>query len=875
MGLINHILALTAAVLVSTVTIRAHASSAPHAPNDFIWQSYAPIETFAVARPFSGMIGDQFVVIGGSSFDQSPALGGKKQLRTESYIYNQKSQNWLASTPLPTGLAEGMSASVKDGLFCVGGVASKDAFIASIDVAGKLIYKPVADFPAKQSISMAASAVWKDSVYIIGGLVDGQMSKAVWRYDVADDRWTQLADLPGPARAQAVAAMQNGDQKQPVLIVFGGTGIGGDGKQIALTDGFGLVAAKGDWIKLTPAPVATIGAAFLPVGDQHILLVGGYNGEQWNRANRMTPAELKAFMLQDAPAFKWNRTLYTYHTVTGAWAAYGQLPDGQPARCGAAAAIIDHRISELKTEKVLLLYGGEDKPGHRIAQFDGASLRSNWSFSWLSWTVIVVYFLIMGLMALYFALKEKTADTYFRGGKSIPWVVAGMSIFATMLSSITFISIPTMTFIADWRYFPMVVLILALVPIVVKFYLPFFCRLKITSAYEYLEARFNLGTRLFGALVFNIFMLCRVAVVTLLPAIALNAVTGIDVRICILLCGISTTLYCLVGGVDAVIWSDFVQGIILLFGAVAVLGLLLWTTEGGLEGFYAIASADGKLQLLDFRWLFQEPTFWVVVIMGLVSNLSSYTSDQCVVQRYITTTNEKAAANSIWFNGLMSVGASIIFYMIGTALYTHYKTNPALMDITMSKSDSVFPLYMAMELHPLIAGLIIAAIFAATVSTLSTNINSAATSITTDFFLRFKPCMTSDEQVRCGRRWVLIVGVLGTGAALILSGVPNRSLFDVFNNFIGMLTSGLSALFLMGVFMPRVGGKAALVGLISNYAVTLALGFLPMAVRPHPFVFGGIGLVVCVIVALAISAILPNRKPTRGLTYFEMPDRID
>ena len=156
-----------------------------------------------------------------------------------------------------------------------------------------------------------------------------------------------------------------------------------------------------------------------------------------------------------------------------------------------------------------------------------------------------------------------------RGGGKIPWYVAGMSIFATMLSSITFLAIPAQAYLSDWRYFVMAFFIVGMAPVAIYYYLPFFCRLGITSAYEYLEKRFNLGVRLFGSAAFIAFMVCRVAVVTLLPAIALNAVTGISIDACILICGVLTMIYCSLGGLEAVIWSDFVQGIVLLGGAVS------------------------------------------------------------------------------------------------------------------------------------------------------------------------------------------------------------------------------------------------------------------------------------------------------------------
>lgn len=855
------------------------------APIAFDWNKAADAPA-AVARPFAGMIDEDFVVAGGSDF-----VNGAKTYTADIRIFDTGTQTWKTVGALPHALAEGGAIPVtwkESGaevtkLVCVGGTDGRTSFSKSflIDAGGRVEALP--DCPYG-TLTMTAAAPWGNGAVFVGGLLNGRpTAKAMTLTRGRDGTWSwdELPEIPGLPRSQAVAARQNGDQKSLELIVYGGTGISpSDGKPLALYDGYAY--RKGfdgnyAWVKLDDAPVATIGASFVSVGDQHVLLVGGYDGTVWDSVNRMTPETMRTFMQGPAEDFRWNRTVYAYHAVTGRWTPYAELPEDLSPRCGAAAAVYSHKLGNLKSEPRLIVSGGETRPRVRTADTRLVTFRrQGWAFSWVSWAVIGVYFLAMVGLAMVFIMREKTADSYFRGGKSIPWYVAGMSIFATMLSSITFISIPTMTYISDWRYFPMVVCIFILAPIAIYFYLPFFCRLNITSAYEYLEKRFNLAVRLFGSGVFNIFMVCRVAVVTLLPAIALNAVTGIDVNLCILICGIVTIVYCCLGGLDAVIWSDFVQGIVLLGGAVTVMVVLLGATDGGVAGFFEISSQSDKLRVLDFRFLMKEPVFWVVVIQGLVSNLSSYTSDQCVVQRYIACTNEKKAANSIWFNGVLSVLASVIFYTIGSALYTHYFSHPELMDVTMPKSDSVFPLFMAIELHPVIAGLVIAAIFAATISTLSANITSASTAITTDFVLRFRPSMTGPQQVRCGRICVVVIGVLGVVAALMLAQVDNRSLFDAFQKFIAVLTAGLTALFFMGIFMPRVGGLPAVVGLIANYIVCYGLDLIPAgsalaAWKPHPFVYGGIGLAVCIAVALVLSWIIPNRRSTDGLTHFSKP----
>lgn len=253
---------------------------------------------------------------------------------------------------------------------------------------------------------------------------------------------------------------------------------------------------------------------------------------------------------------------------------------------------------------------------------------------------------------------------------------------------------------------------------VIKYYLPFFRRLNVTSAYEYLERRFNASTRLLASALFIVFMVARMALVLYLPSLALTAVTGIDLYIYIVLMALVTILYCTMGGVEAVVWGDVVQGIILVGGAFLAFFYLAFSTEGGFGGFVDIALDADKFKMFDWSFDYRSATFWVIILGGMANNLISYTSDQTVIQRYLTTKDERSARHSIMMNGVMSVFISIVFFAIGTGLYTFFKTHPAALDYTMGKADTIFPFFMMSQLPQGVAGLLIAAIFAATMSTI-------------------------------------------------------------------------------------------------------------------------------------------------------------
>lgn len=476
-------------------------------------------------------------------------------------------------------------------------------------------------------------------------------------------------------------------------------------------------------------------------------------------------------------------------------------------------------------------------------------------------TIVVAYLLAMVGVGLWFMRRNKSADDYFRGGGRLPWWVVSLSIYATLFSSITFLSVPALTYHSDCRYFFKTIGILVLVPIVVRYYLPFFRRLNLTSAYEYLEVRFNLGCRLFASAAFILFMVARTAVVAYLPAVALAAVTGMDVNLAIVAVTLVTIVYCTVGGVEAVVWSDFVQSVILIGSTVAIYAYLVCGTDGGLSGFLSKGLASGKFRMVDFGLDWSQPVLWVAVVGGLVENLASYTSDQCVVQRYMTCRDEAGAAKSIRLNGVLSFVNCFVFFTLGVALWTFYQSHADRIPV-LAKNDQIFPWFIAHELPVGFSGLVLAAVAAATMSTLSANLNSAATAFTTDFYGRLRLGGEGQERrtLLVGKVSTAVVGLMGGAFALVLANMDIGSVYDQFLKFLGVLTGGLACLFLMGRFLPFVNGRGAFAGLVVNYVVCFALDLVPFAHKPHVLLYGFFGMVACLVVAPLASRLLPEKR---------------
>ncbi|MBR1587783.1 MAG: sodium:solute symporter [Kiritimatiellae bacterium] len=529
-----------------------------------------------------------------------------------------------------------------------------------------------------------------------------------------------------------------------------------------------------------------------------------------------------------------NGVVRAHHLVTDRWFDLQPAPF---AACSSVERLDDGRLLVVDAARERAVYGtfGRTKAYHPV-----------------NWAVIAAYLLLMAGMGVWFMRRNKSSDDYFRAGGRVPWIVVSMSIYATMFSSITFLSIPALTYLTDCRYFIITFGIVLMAPVVVKWYLPFFRKLNLTSAYEFLEVRFNLPCRLFASAAFILFMVARTAIVTYLPALAIAAVTDLDVNTAIVAVTAVTIFYCTIGGVEAVIWSDFVQSIILIASTALIYALLVLGTDGGLSGFISAGAAAGKFRAFDFALDWSQPCFWVVLVGGIVANLASYTSDQCVVQRYMTTKDERGAAKSIMLNGVLSFFNCMVFFTMGVALWTFYRSNPGLLDVTMPKNDSVLPLFIGNDLPVGVSGIVLAAVAAATMSTLSANLNSAASAIVTDFCERlFKAGERS--KLLCGKISTVAVGLLGGGFALVLANMEIMSIYDQFQRFLGVLTGGLGCLFFMGVFMKRVNGVGATAGLAANYAVCFALDQMRFAGKPHLLLYGFLGMVACLIVAPVAS----------------------
>lgn len=838
------------------------------------------------AGVFSGVVsegGEDFLVVaGGANFpDGRPWEDGKKFYYDGIYILPLKDDSeWrTAAVKLPNKVGYGMSVSLKSGqcLFMGGkNAAGSRAEVLELSMSsGKVKITPIGTLPKVMAEGVAAIV---NGQVLVGSGGDGEKTQREFfkmtRSDPAMLEWESLGWPEGArGRMYPVAGVKGGK-----FYLFGGRDFAESEEQKAnriegfdfLKDCWELDVSLRSWKRLADLPEAKSAAPSMavPIGASSLLVLGGVSVEFWKDQVAARP-EINGQGMEH-PGFP--ALILSYNTVTDRWAEAGSLP-----LAGTFAPVTTQVV--FWDEKVIIPTG-EIKPGVRspqvlIAEVGGTKL----SFGFMNWIVVAVYLLGIVAIGFWFMKRESASSTesYFRGGQKIPFWVAGLSIFATMLSAITFMAVPGAAYAKDWNGYIGQWPILIIVPLVVMFYLPFYRRLNITTAYEYLEKRFNLATRVIGSVIFMLFHVGRVAIVLYLPALALSSVTDIDIFAAITVIGILCVIYTVMGGIEAVVWTDAIQAIVLIGGALLCFGLIVSQVDGGMSAISSAMTEQGKG--ITASWSFndisirKESTSGLVLFVAfMLANLPSYTSGQDVVQRYVTTSSEKEAAKSLWMNIVMVLVGSAIFFGLGTALFVFYQEKPELMDPALPAKDSALPFFIIQNLPVGVAGLIVAGVFAAAQSTISSSLNSVATAFVTDVYGRLLKPKSLDDQRLVAAKWVVIIlGVIGIGVSCVLAIMETDEVFMLFNRFIGFALGPLGGLFALGIFSRRPNGLAGLVALISGVLTVTVTYFLNETgvIDMMPLLYGAVGFLTTFVTGVVLGFWLrANDEDVRDLTIW-------
>jgi solute:Na+ symporter, SSS family len=387
-------------------------------------------------------------------------------------------------------------------------------------------------------------------------------------------------------------------------------------------------------------------------------------------------------------------------------------------------------------------------------------------------------------------------------------------------------------------------------------------RLNLVSVFNYLEMRFNPAIRMLASaacIVMNVGG--RMSVVLFLAALAIATITGIDVVWSILIMGVCTIIYTALGGMRAVVWTDFVQVLVLMGGALFAIGFVIHSLGGA--AIYDTAMAYDKTRLLNFSFDLTQPTVWGFIVLIFCDTVLTFPKDQVLMQRTLSTSSDKNAGRSVWVFAVVLLPGGSLFYLIGTVLFAYYKTHPERMD-PLLPIDATFPLFIGTELPPGITGLIIVGIFAAAMGTLSGIINSVATLLSVDFYERLAKNPTQRQSVRFAEWMSVVIGLVGVGLALVLSLCDIHSLLDLTSELVGLLGGGFAGAYTLGMFTRRAHSAGVAIGIATAIVVTLLAWSLNLV---HPYFYLGISILVCLLVGYVASLCLPApQRSLEGLT---------
>jgi SSS family solute:Na+ symporter len=452
--------------------------------------------------------------------------------------------------------------------------------------------------------------------------------------------------------------------------------------------------------------------------------------------------------------------------------------------------------------------------------------------------VFIIYMAGIVLFGASFFFKNRNADQYTSGGGKLPAWVVGMSIFATFVSSISFLALPGKAYQSNWNAFVFSLSIPIASFMAVKFFIPLYRSINSISAYTYLETRFGQWARMYASLCYILTQLMRTGSILYLLALPLNALFGWNIGMIIIVTGICVVVYSMLGGIQAVIWTDAIQGIILIGGALVCALVLLFSMPEGPEQMFRIAIDHHKFSLGSFSGSLSQSTFWVILVYGLFINLQNYGIDQNYVQRYMTTATEREAKSSALFGSLLYIPVSLLFFFIGTALFAYYTAQPNLLPENLkgaAMADKVFPFYIVNGLPVGLTGLLIASIFAAGMSTVSTSVNSTATIVLSDYYKRyFQPNPSEKASMSVLYISSLIFGLLGVLIALAMIKV--QSALDTWWSLASIFSGGMLGLFLLGYFARKARNINAVIGVTIGVLVIFWMSLSPIYFKTDPWI---------------------------------------
>lgn len=761
------------------------------------------------------------------------AAGNSAERLTLYWSTVTESSTWIASTArLPAWAGTALSSA---GLFRVGGLEAGQitASVVRINTAADgpvLTQLP----PLPVALAGAGAAVLGNTLYVVGGASSLQSptpANSLWLLDLGSPGavWREGPPLPGKARAFAAVIEQFG-----MVCVFGGVTLDASGTPAVTSEAWAYRprplegTASAGWFRLADLPRPIVAGQAVPLGQSQVMLAGG----DFDAA--LPPVKTSA--ASSAPL--------CYHTITDAWSRFDQtIPVAAPL------------LAKYKDNVIALGNDGSSRLGF---------VRTVRNLSWPDYLVIVGYFLLMVVIGYVCSRKKESSEEFSLGNRQVKWWAAGVSMFATGASAISFMAVPALAFSTNLVWLAPVLILIPGSFITAMVVFPLLRRMNITSTYEYLDRRFNRTLRLIAsAQCILLQTFGRGSVVLLLPALAIAVVTGMNVYLCVVIMGVLTTIYTTLGGFQAVIWTELFQGVLKFIAPLVMIGACIVSLPGGVSEFVEVGQNYHKFDLALLTWDVTVPALWIILLSGFFTATLVPAGDQPIIQRVFSSPTKEVRKVTA-MSAFCGVTIGLISQTLGIAIFCYFRAHPDKFDPT-AQNDQVVPLFVTQAMPVGFAGLIVAAIFASAMATVASGMNSVATIFTQDFYLPRKPDTSDHKRVVVMKLTSCLVGVLATGTALLLAALDLKSMMVVWNQIVALLGGGIVGVYSLGMFTRRANGFGAVGGALISVAITAGVKFFTPL---HWSTYVPIAIVSCMLFGYLLSLLKPQSRDLTGLTVY-------
>jgi SSS family transporter len=479
--------------------------------------------------------------------------------------------------------------------------------------------------------------------------------------------------------------------------------------------------------------------------------------------------------------------------------------------------------------------------------------------SLLDFVVVGAYLVGTVLFGIWVGRVQRDHTDYMVGGRDMPWWGLLISIVATETSTVTFLSVPGFSYGRDMTWLQLAFGFALGRLVVVVLLLPQYFRGEFFTAYEVLNQRFGGATRRTASALFIVTRSLADGLRLFLTAIVLEQMARIPLGWAIVIVGVATIVYTFFGGMKAVIWTDVAQFVIYILGALVAFGILVSLLPAGFETLWAAAQAQDKLRVFDASLDFSNPyVIWAGLIGGLFLTIGSHGADQLMVQRYFCARSQREAGRALWASGLVVIAQFALFLLIGVGLKVYYDLNPP--PHAFSHPDRVFATFIVDHMPSGILGLVIGAVFAAAMSTLSGSLNSSATAAVKDIYAPLvRPQATPRELLVATRALTVVFGIVQMTVAFAGSSLSQSVVASVLT-IAGFTTGIILGVFFLGVLTRGVGQRSALVGMGIGLAVMTWVAFATPLAWPW---YSMVGSLTTFGVGVSVSRLWPERVAER------------